>query len=301
MIEAIGKLNGYSKTELGGKAYSLNRLMVNGLNVPRGIILPAFTFISCLKENGVLDEVVELSNKVNFENADSSSQKLQAFVLGCELNSRIVSELETSTQTLGKFVSVRSSAASEDGDLHTFAGLHDSFLNINNNAEDIITAIKKCWASLFNERALLYRARKKIPVFEGMAIVVQNMIQAKCSGVVYTRHPIEDKYVLVESAFGIGDIVVDGTIKPDSFLIERDTLNIANKELGRKNKKTEIKNGIHMVIANEDTESFSISDDVLRKLVIVSLSIEKLFGKTQDIEWAYDDQLWLLQSRAVNF
>jgi pyruvate,water dikinase len=202
---------------------------------------------------------------------------------------------------LNDFVSVRSSAASEDGELNTFAGLHDTFLNIQNNPINIIEAIKKCWASLFNERALLYRIKKELPIFEGMAVVVQNMIQAECSGVVYTKHPIENKYILVESAFGIGDTVVDGKIKPDSFLIERDTLNVANSELGRKYSKTQIENGVHTVSINEDTETFSINESVLNDLVVMCLRIEQIFGKTQDIEWAYDGTLWFLQSRTVNF
>lgn len=301
MIANIGELKNIEKNELGGKAYSLNTLMEKGITVPMGIVMSALHFINCLEENGVLDSVVACSQKINFDNASASSEKLQSIVLNCNLNTTVVSEIESKIQELNDYVSVRSSAASEDGELHTFAGLHDSYLNVSRNIDDIVVAIKKCWASLFNERALLYRARKKIPIFEGIAVIIQNMVQAECAGVVYTRHPVDDKYILVESAFGIGDIVVDGTIKPDSFLIERSTLNIEDKELGRKSKMTANKDGIHTVIENENTEVFSISDDVIKKLATASLEIEKIFGKTQDIEWAYDGTLWFLQSRAVNF
>ena len=301
-IVGIGGAGGnIFKTALGGKAYSLNKLTESGINVPKGIILTAEFFLTCLKENNVFDNLATLSQNVSFDNASAISENLQSIVLGCKISEETLSEIKKSIQQLNEFVSVRSSAASEDGDLHTFAGLHDSYLNIKCDIEFLNNAIKKCWASLFNERALLYRVRKKLPIFEGIAVVIQNMVQAKCSGVVYTRHPNDSECVLVESAFGIGDIVVDGAITPDSFLVKRDTLDIADKELGRKHKKTEIKDGIHTTSVNENTDEFSVDDDVLKELVIESLKIEKLFGKTQDIEWAYDGRLWFLQSRAVNF
>jgi pyruvate,water dikinase len=301
MIGNIGCLSDLSKVELGGKASSLDKLMSSNFMVPQGIVISAAHFMSSLKENDVFDKLFASAQKTSFENVSTTSKMLQTIIADCYISASMTTELQLSLAHLEDYVSVRSSAASEDGAEHTFAGLHSSYLNVRCNVDDVVNAVKKCWASLFNERALLYRLKKKIPIFEGIAVVVQNMIQAKCAGVVYTRHPIEDKYMLVESAFGIGDVVVDGTIKPDSFLIERESLNIASKELGRKNKKTEIKDGVHSMVANEELDTFSIKDDVVINLAKISLEIEKLFGKTQDIEWAHDGVLWILQSRAVNF
>jgi pyruvate,water dikinase len=134
-----------------------------------------------------------------------------------------------------------------------------------------------------------------------MAVVIQKMIQAKCAGVMYTQHPVEKKYILVEAAFGIGDSVVDGVIKPDSFLIDRESLTIVSKEVGTKRTKTELRDDSHATSNNEETESFSVDDGTIQRLVSIGLDIEISFGSTQNIEWAYDGSLWFLQSRTVKF
>jgi pyruvate,water dikinase len=301
LIGKLGELSGLSKNHLGGKAYSLNLLCENGFAVPKGIAIPSSYFMDCLMENKVIDEVLSCCKSVGFANISPISKRVQTLVLGCVTKKSFACEIEDQIRDLGEFVSVRSSAASEDGELHTFAGLHDSFLNVQCVAESVTGAIKKCWASLFNERALLYRIKKKLPIFEGMAVVIQQMVQAKCSGVVYTRHPIESEFILVESAFGIGDSVVDGVIKPDSFLVSRNPLKISKKEIGSKKTRTDVVGGEHYVSKNEHQDVFSINDEVVMELVSECLKIEQLFGKTQDIEWAYDNSLWVLQSRTVAF
>jgi len=299
-IGKLGLLKTIPKQELGGKAYALNRLVENQINVPDGIVIFASCFIECLKANRIYDEVNLCCQRVNFGNVTQLSKDLKNLMTHCNIDA-VISDIQKHTVNLNQFVSVRSSAASEDGEQHTFAGLHDSFLNVSNDKESLSTAIIKCWASLFNERALIYRIKKGIPIFERIAVIIQNMVQAECSGVVYTKHPIENEFILIESAFGIGDSVVDGVIKPDSFLVDRETRTVIRKEIGTKKTKTENVNGKHIVRTNENQDIFSINDEVLNKLVDSSLTIESIFNKTQDIEWAYDGVLWFLQSRTVNF
>jgi pyruvate,water dikinase len=303
MIGKLGNIDGLPKSELGGKAYSLDCLTKNRARVPAGFVVYSSCFINCLKENGVLDEIQTSCNIVSFDNVFTLYQKLKDLVLKCEIGKSLENEIKERLGELNGFVSVRSSAASEDGEHHTFAGLHDSFLNTERNYASVSDAVRKCWASLFNERAMLYRIKKKIPLFEGMAVVVQQMVKAICAGVVYTRHPIEREFLLVESAFGLGDSVVDGVIKPDSYMIRREPLEISTKELGTKKTRTDYKDGVHAVSVNSNSNrnSFTLNDDVLLELASSSMEIEEIFKKTQDIEWAYDGELWFLQSRSVNF
>lgn len=301
MLGRFGTLENVPRSELGGKAYSLNRLIESHIDVPVGIVIFSSCFIESLKTNNVYNEVTACCQDINSVNILQSSRRLTSLVMQCEIDDSIINEIKKNAEGLEQFVSVRSSAASEDGEYHTFAGLHDSFLNVDRNTETLTDFIKKCWASLFNERALIYRTKKNIPIFEGMAVVIQDMVQAKSSGVLYTRHPIEKKYLLIESAFGIGDSVVDGVIKPDSILVDRNTLEIVSKEVGTKKTKTEFRNGVHTTSENDQGEMFSIGDGAINELTSIGLNIEKIFGTTQDIEWAFDDKLWVIQSRNVDF
>jgi len=294
----------FLKSDVGGKAYSLNKLINAGVNVPHGFVILADSFFACLKENNVYDDIVITCNSVNAENFDVHSKNLMYLVNKCNFSSTFTAQLKSylSDNNILPFVSVRSSSVSEDGDNNTFAGIHDSFLNIPCNSDAILNAIKKCWASLFTERSLIYRTSRNLPLFEGMAVIIQNMIQAEAAGVVYTKHPIASTCLYIESSFGLGDSVVEGVVQPDKILIDKDTLSIVSKEVGSKKSYTSLVNGTHRSqLQTEKSDFFSIDNLVITNLISESMKIEKIFGSPQDIEWAYDGQLWILQSRTVNF
>ncbi|MEM4500493.1 MAG: PEP/pyruvate-binding domain-containing protein, partial [Candidatus Woesearchaeota archaeon] len=177
-------------------------------------------------------------------------------------------------------VSVRSSAVSEDSLRVSFAGMHDTFLNVKAELELVLENVKKCWASLFSERAVIYRMKKGVLRLEGMAVIVQEMIPAEVSGVTFTLHPLNKNALLIESARGLGDLIVSGKIIPDYFVINRKTLSILEKRI------------------NERIPSLSDSD--VKKIAKICLKVEKIFINPQDIEWCiFDNRIWLLQSRAI--
>jgi pyruvate,water dikinase len=304
MIREFGWSEGFTRSKVGGKAYALNKLHHEGICVPYGFVVFADDFFSCLHENCIYDDIASACvSTINIENVAGLSRELTEMVQSCNLSSSFAEELNMFlTDKINNYASVRSSSVSEDGDNHTFAGIHDSFLNVHQDTLCIIDAIKKCWASLFTERSLMYRIRQNLPLFEGMAVIVQNMIQAKTSGVVYTKHPVDNKFILIEASFGIGDSVVDGSVRPDQILIDRETREVVSEEIGTKKSYTGLLNGIHSKqIKTSDNESISIDYNIIQDLIAISIKIEKIFGISQDIEWAYDDQLWILQSRTVNF
>ena len=256
--------------EVGGKGFSLLKLFSAGYLVPDGGIVPSNYFINALKENNIFNKIVDICSETNASNIQEKSIILQKIILQCNISI----DISEFVQDLEEFVVVRSSAISEDSNDNSFAGIHDSFLNIEK--KDIIQNIKKVWASLFCDRALHYRLRKGLPLFDGMAVVVQNMVNAKCAGVVYTMHPIEPELILIEVVSGLGNNLMNGVITPNAYLFSRQTLALVSSQV------------FHDAL---------LDMKMLKRLVIKSMEIEKLCGYPQEIEWAFGDDLYFLQTR----
>jgi phosphoenolpyruvate synthase/pyruvate phosphate dikinase len=289
--------------ELGGKGYSLAVLVSKGFNVPRGFVILSEAFFNYLRQNNMMEMMRKLSSEINENNFREKSREIKGSIFSGKIPREVVREVEVGLRKLNaKFVSVRSSAVSEDSLKASFAGLHDTFLNTKAETNSILENVKKCWASLFNERAIIYRIKKKIPHLEGMAVIIQEMIPSEVSGVVFTTHPMNDKFLLIEASYGIGDMVVGGRVEPDGYVIDRETLKIVERKIGKKNMMTVIK-GEEIKAVNvirELAERQALSDEKIREIAEISLRVEKIFAYPQDIEWCMkNDKVWLLQSRAI--
>lgn len=194
-------------------------------------------------------------------------------------------------------VAVRSSAASEDSAAASFAGLYDSFLDVE-GAERVVERVIECWRSLHSERSLLYRKMMRLPREDaGMAVVVQTMLAPRAAGVVFTANPytLDTGIMIVEASRGIGENVVAGKVTPDYFEIStRDGLDIVTRKAGS--------GGPEDAGGGKPTEGvFSIEDESLLQLCALARDIEQDFGRPQDIEWALRDDLRfaVLQSRPL--
>jgi len=182
-------------------------------------------------------------------------------------------ETEKSHLVIDKFkelgvVSVRSSATCEDSEFRSFAGQFDTFLNIDNE-KDLMHYIKKCKESANSERVKAYAGNMKIK----MAVIVQKMIDAEFSGVMFTEHPVSKKGMLIEAAKGIGDKVVSGLITPSFFEIDK---NITRKQ-----------------------DRFNLDEVVIMKIAKIGKEIEALYKKPQDIEFSVKKKIFILQSRPI--
>lgn len=177
---------------------------------------------------------------------------------------------------------VRSSSNLEDLPNTSFAGLYDSFLNIQ-GLDNILTSIKKCWASLWNERAIVYRERNALGHAEcRMAVIIQEMIESQYAGVIFTKHPSAERQneMFMEYCEGLGEGLVSGMIAPYSCRIQRSSQAIAHLDV---------------------PETRTFSDDHIHELSNLALDIEKHFGCPQDIEWAFDgSSFYILQSRPIS-
>jgi pyruvate,water dikinase len=303
MVRFFNEIKEPKILELGGKGYSLIGLMKNGFNIPKGFMITSETFFKFLKKNNFLDIIKRLISEINENNYQEKSKEIRNLILKGKMPKEIISEIKNALKKLnGQFVSIRSSAVSEDSLKASFAGLHDTFLNVKMKLTPVLENVKRCWASLFNERGLIYRIKKKIPHFEGIAVIVQEMISAEISGITFTKHPTDEKSLLVEASYGLGDIIVGGRVEPDDYIIDRKTLEIKEKKIGKKEKMSITINGNTKIIETEKelAKGQVLPDNKIKEIAKVCLKIEKIFNYPQDIEWCIaDNKLWILQSRAI--
>jgi len=303
MIKVLNNIKKPKVSELGGKGHSLSVLINNGFNVPKGVVITSEAFFKFLKFNNLMKRIENLSSEINENNFQEKTKKIRDLIFKGQIPKDIVSEVKDCLNDLSvEYVSIRSSAVSEDSLKSSFAGLHDTFLNIKSESDFVLDYIKKCWVSLFNERSVFYRIRKEIPHLEGMGVVIQEMIPSEVSGITFTVHPTDKKAILIEVSYGIGNLIVSGEIVPDSFTIDRESLKILEKRISNKNKMSICSGaGIKTIdIGEEIAKSQAISDDKTKEIAELCLEIEKIFQNPQDIEWcSLNNKIWLVQSRAI--
>jgi pyruvate, water dikinase len=249
----------------GGKAASLAAMSAAGLNVPPGFVVRADVL-----ERSVDGEALRLLARAG------DHERAQVLVREVEPPR---AEISKAYERLGGPVAVRSSACAEDSEEASFAGQQDTFLNVRGAAE-ICRLVVECWASFFSQRALFYRAAKGSLDDLAMAVVVQQMVEPRKSGVLFTVDPVAHRRdrMLVEAVFGLGEQVVSGHVTPDHYIVDR--------QGGVKTERLQ-HGGV-------------LEPDELRRLAELGRGLEEHFGCPQDIEWAIAaGELYLLQSRPV--
>jgi len=184
-------------------------------------------------------------------------------------------------------VAVRSSATAEDLPFASFAGQQDSFLNIS-GADAVVESVRRCWASLWTERAVAYRAANGISHREvGLAVVVQDLITATSAGVLFTANPVTGTRTetVIDASAGPGQAVVSGSVNPDHFVVDTATGRI----LLRSPKGTSVR------------RRPSLDDARIRELTALGDTVQRLFGAPQDVEWVIDaaGRIWVTQSRPI--
>ena len=311
---------------VGGKNASLgemfSKLTKKGVNIPDGFALTSVAFWYYLKENKIDNKIKNIFGKFkpgNFKSLKETSQVVRKLILKSEfptdLKMEILESYKKLSQKYGKenlIVAVRSSATAEDLPDASFAGQHESYLNISNE-KDLLSVTKKCYASLFLERAISYREEKGFDHLKiALSVGVQKMIRSDSasSGVIFTLDTETEfsNVVLINSIWGVGEMIVKGKITPDRFYVFKPTMDkkhkpIIVKDLGRKDKKYIFskKEGLKEVkVLAKDQLEFSITDKEILILARWARQIEKHYKRPQDIEWAKDGkngELYVVQAR----
>jgi pyruvate,water dikinase len=201
-------------------------------------------------------------------------------------------------------VAVRSSALDEDGSAASFAGQHDTYLNVVGE-ESVVDAVKRCWASVNNPHALEYRCRQGIPTDSvRIAVLVQQMVQADVSAVVFGANPVTGKLddIMINVSWGLGESVVGGTVTPDSYVVRKHDLAIVTRQIGHKRRMTvQVPGGTCEVNVPRLIQTQpAVNDEKVVEMARLAIELEKTMGWPVDVECAYhESQLYLLQCRPV--
>ena len=326
LIKPFQKITLKDLPEVGGKNASLgelyNNLSAKGIMVPDGFATTATAFWDFLTENKIDHELVLLLKNLDrkkYANLREIGKKAREVIMNASLSKQLQNNIRKAYRDLSGdndiAVAVRSSATAEDLPEASFAGQHESYLNITGE-EKVITAIKQCFASLYTDRAIKYREDHGFQHDKvALSVGVQKMVRSDkaCSGVAFTLEPESGftEIIHIAGVWGLGENLVQGTVTPDEFLVFKPMLRngknaIIQKRLGDK-LKTMIyasENAVNPVV-NIDTskelqEKFVLNDEELKLLSGWCLTIEEHYGKPMDIEWAKDgnsNHIYIIQAR----
>ncbi len=298
----------------GGKGANLGEMANSGFPIPPGFVVNADSYYEFVKLHGIDSIVndllvsldVEDTNKLN-DASKKISNAIMSYPVPEEMADQIIeaySRLKEKTGSKVEYVAVRSSATAEDVPSASFAGQQATFLNIYND-QNLIDAVKRCWASLFTPRAIYYRVQQGFEHSKvKIAVVVQHMVQSEKSGVFFTVDPVtqDTGKMVIEAAFGLGETVVSGAVTPDTYIIDKKNLDILSRHIAKqewmliKSENANVKAGIKP----DYQQVQKLSDDKIIELAKIGRDIEKHYGWPQDIEWAVEnDKIYIVQSRPI--
>lgn len=297
---------------VGGKGANLGEMTKAGFPVPNGFGITVASYDEFMEENGISKEIYEIlrgTDVANSESLASASKKIQKLIKTSQIPASISQEIIKAYKRLsGAFrktlVAVRSSATAEDLPGASFAGQQATLLNIRGEA-NLLEAVKECWASLFTSRSIFYRTQNKIPHEKvKIAVMVQKMIQSEVSGVMFTVNPVtnEKEQIIIEAVWGLGELIVQGSVVPDSYIVQKETHDILAKEIsdqsialvkvGPDNKEVEV--------PEKKRALQKISDREVISLAKLGEQLQKHYYFPQDVEWAKEGgKLYIVQTRPI--
>lgn len=305
-----GKL---SREEVGGKGSSLAELISAGFKVPEGFVVTADAYRHFASSTGIASRISEALAKLDASDLAAvrhATELITGLVREMELPEDLKAEItgayDELSSSMGSHAAVRSSAISEDGSAASFAGLYDSYLNMV-GADEVLDAVHRCYVSLWAERAVSYRAGRTDAADEAMAVVVMKLVPSETSGIAFTAHPVTGSLdqVIINSSFGLGEAVVSGRVTPDSFLVDKNSFGLLEREIYPKElaiyPHPEGGGGtVEDHLSPERQREASLTDEQACEVARLAAEVEKHYGSPQDIEWAlYQDTLYLLQSRPI--
>ena len=293
---------------VGGKGANLGALSrVAGVRVPAGFCITTTAFQRIMQEASIEDRLSCLSrlDPDDREAIRTVSGEIRRRLEGTAVPDDLAGAITRPLARLGEQTAyaVRSSATSEDLPSASFAGQQDTYLNVIGPAA-ILDSVRRCWASLFTERAVTYRLRNGIEQHRvRMAVVVQQMVFPEASGVLFTADPVTGnrKVISIEASFGLGEALVSGLVNADVFRVRTDA--IADRVIGAKQlaiHASPLGGTEQQAIEPARQEQPALTDGQVLRLARLGRQIEAHFGRPQDIEWcAVDDDVYIVQSRPI--
>ena len=293
----------------GGKGANLGELTRAGFQVPPGFVISAEAYLEAMDEGGVRAELVQFERSIDVYGAralDEGASRLQELVRKAGLPATLRSELLDAYHGLGPNVrvAVRSSATAEDAADVSFAGMNQTFTNVQGD-EDLCARVVDCWASLFGPRVVSYRRTSNLVDESAIAVIVQEMVESERSGVMFTVDPStgDRSTIVIEGALGLGEVVVGGQVEPDTYRVDKDGPRIMDVRAGVQSFciVADANGGDRRVeLSPEEGGRRVLDDDEVVRLAQLALRVESHYGRPQDIEWAIKgDDIFLVQSRPI--
>ncbi len=271
-IKSFQEISKNDVEEVGGKGASLGEMANAGISVPPGFVITTETYNQFSNQELPTDVIKEIID--SFEKLESER------------------------------VAIRSSAVAEDSTSSSWAGQLESYLNTTR--ENLVERIRDCWNSIKTERALEYAAEAGVNEEDlAVAVVVQKMVESEVSGVIFTANPITKNKdeIMIEAGFGLGEMLVQGMITPDNFLIDKNSLEIKEKTIETQETMMVFQDGENkeVPVPKEKKDQSPLPDEKVNELAKLAIKIEDHYGKPQDIEWAIDNEgnIWIVQSRPI--
>jgi pyruvate,water dikinase len=309
LILSVEEIQFGDRHRVGGKGYALSRLVKHGFRIPKTVCITSNAYEEYVLQTGLRERIMlELHRKdfkeMRWEEIWDCATRIRNMFLSKSFPHDLAKEIRTGIgdRFQQKSVAVRSSAPEEDDAKSSFAGLHESFINVA-GIESILKHIRLVWASLWSDAALLYRQEIGLDVKKSsMAVVLQETVAGDRSGVVFTRNPNDENQGIVESVHGLNQGLVDGTVEPDRWIMDRARNSIVtHTPPERKHWMIPGPNGVRLVeLPGEKSALPPLNSQDVNFVFKTARQAEEFFKRPQDVEWTYDDDsLVLLQSRPI--
>ena len=302
------------RERVGGKGASLSELAGAGFPVPGGFCVNAEGYRRFVATVGIderLEQALAGAHLETFEGVQAASHHVASLLEDAQLPDDLREEIgeayDSLTAMTGLACAVRSSAISEDGASASFAGLYESYLNVR-GVTDVLTAVRRCYASLWSERAIRYRARGGAVGAhdEAMGVVIMGLVPSDVSGIAFTAHPVTGArdLVVINSSWGLGEAVVSGRVTPDFFVIDKNSFAVLERDIFTKElaiySHPDGGGTIERQIPADKRSVASLSDEQAQEVARLAARVEAQYGRPQDVEWGLaNHQLFLLQSRPI--
>jgi len=298
---------------VGGKGANLGELTSAGLPVPPGFIVTAQAYFDFVKATGLEAEIKRLLTGLDEEKSkelNAAADKIQKAILSKPMPPALAKEIIKSYQELytqgasNIYVAVRSSATAEDLPTASFAGQQATFLNVS-GSDAVVKAVRRCWASLFEARAIYYRVANKFDHLKvGIAVPIQKMIQSEKSGIMFTIDPMTNdrSKIVIEAGWGLGEAIVSGSVTPDHYLVQKDDFKILEKNINVQPWKiTKVgSSDKHVTVSKAESEVQKITDEEIVAVAKLGKQIEEHYEFPQDTEWAIEKgKIYFVQSRPI--
>ena len=294
---------------VGGKGANLGELTGAGIPVPPGFVVTADAYLTAMALGGVREALLERVSAVSVDSTEDltrAAAELRDLVRSAGVPDELGRAVLQAYARLGDEprVAVRSSATAEDTASTSFAGMNETYTNVR-GGEELLARIVDCWASVWSPRVVAYRATQGLADEPAIAVVVQEMVDSDASGVMFTVDPATGNpdSVVIEAAFGLGEVVVGGQVEPDTYVVSKAGRHVLRVHLGTKAERIVRGPDGHdqrLPVPPEQRRRRVLDDPALLELADLARDIERHYGAPQDVEFARQgDRLWIVQSRPI--